>query len=297
VTRDTALDSARAAGQEAPSESEGEPRSEEHNTARSAKQGAGQSAGRNIALTIAYDGTDYFGFQSQAGAGLPTIQEALETAVSRLTGERVHVEGSGRTDTGVHAWGQVVNFITKSPIPPERWRLALPPYLPDDIIVRESVEALPCFHARFHALSKTYIYQFYTGPAPSPFLSRYSCHAPYKLDIPAMSEAAAGFEGSHDFRGFCAAGSKVKNHVRDIYSCEIILEDPLLKLIVRGNGFLTHMVRTMGGTLLEVGMGKRSPDDIPRLLRLRDRRLSGVTLAARGLILDRVQYDEAMFPG
>ena len=249
-----------------------------------------EKKGQKIVLTVAYDGTDFFGFQSQAGTGFPTIQETLENAVFQLTGERVTVEGSGRTDTGVHAWGQVVHYFSESTIPPERWKLALAPYLPDSIVVRESCTAMPDFHARFSAKEKTYLYQFFRNPTPSPFYRRYAYHVPYSLDLKAMKEAASLFEGSHDFRAFCASGAKVKNYVREIYSCTMDEEGPLLKLIVRGNGFLWHMVRIIAGTLLEVGAGKRRQEDIPVLIGLGDRRLTGVTLPPNGLILLQVSY-------
>ena len=245
---------------------------------------------KNIVLTVAYDGTDFFGFQSQAGTGLPTIQDTLQKAVFQLTGERVTVEGSGRTDTGVHAWGQVVHFFTESTIPPERWTPAMIPHLPESIIIRDSKEAGPAFHARFSAMEKTYIYQFYNEANPSPFYRRYACHVPYRLDLPAMREAASYFVGSHDFRAFCAAGSRVKSFVREVYACSLSGEKPLLTLTVRGNGFLWHMVRIIAGTLLEVGAGKRRPGDVPVLLGLGDRRLAGVTLPPHGLILHHVKY-------
>ena len=246
---------------------------------------------RTIVLTVAYDGADFFGFQSQAGTGLPTIQETLEQAALRLTGEHLTITGAGRTDTGVHAWGQVVSFRTGSPVPPERWKLALIPYLPESIVVRESREGAPDFHARFSAKAKTYIYQYYCGPTPSPFYRRYAYHVPYRLDLDAMKEAASLFEGGHDFRAFCAAGAKVKSYTREIYACRFETEGPLLRLSVRGNGFLWHMVRTLAGTLLEVGAGKRRPADIPVLLGLGDRRLVGVTLPPQGLILHSVEYE------
>ncbi|MEL7625153.1 MAG: tRNA pseudouridine(38-40) synthase TruA [Clostridiales bacterium] len=246
--------------------------------------------GRNIVLTVAYDGTDFFGFQSQAGTGLPTIQESLETAIYKLTGETITIEGSGRTDTGVHAWGQVVNFFTKSTIPPERWMLALVPYLPEAIVIRESRQAAADFHARFSAKEKTYVYQFYCHAVPSPFHRRYSYHVTYDLDLAAMQEAASYLEGSHDFRAFCAAGARTKTFVREIYECGLEKEGHLLRLFVRGNGFLWNMVRIIAGTLLEVGAGKRRPQDMPVLLGLGDRKLTGATLPPQGLTLQQVEY-------
>ena len=246
---------------------------------------------RCIVLTVAYDGSGFYGFQSQAGTGLPTIQESLENAIHKLTGERLSVEGSGRTDTGVHAWGQVVHFFSTNAIPPERWKLALIPYLPESIVIRESHEADIGFHARFSAKKKTYLYQFYNAPTPSPFYRRFAYHVRYALDLPAMREACLGFEGSHDFRAFCAAGAKVKSFVREIRSCRLHEEGPLLTLSVSGNGFLWHMVRIIAGTLLKVGAGKRKPEDIPLLLASGDRRRAGPTLPPHGLILHSVEYE------
>ena len=246
--------------------------------------------GRQIVLTVAYDGTDFYGFQRQSGTGLPTIQASLEDAIYRLSGERVTIEGSGRTDTGVHAWGQVVHFYSTSSIPPQRWFLALASYLPDSIIIRESKEGTPGFHARFSALEKTYLYQYYLSPTPSPFYRRYAYHVPYHLDVAAMQNAAHLFEGSHDFQAFCAAGAKVNSYVREIYACFLEEDGLLLKLTIRGNGFLWNMVRIIAGTLLEVGSGKRRVQDIPVLIGLGDRTQTGVTLPPQGLILHEVKY-------
>lgn len=247
---------------------------------------------KNIMLTIAYDGTDFSGFQSQRGSGLATIQESLEKALSRLTGQPVTVEGSGRTDAGVHAWGQVANFRTAARIPPDRWGLALRPYLPESITVRESREVPADFHARFSAKEKTYRYQFYCKRVMSPFYRRYACHVPYKVDQEAMAEAAAYFVGEHDFRGFCAAATPAENFVREIFRCQVVPDcgDGLLAVEITGSGFLWNMVRIIAGTLLEVGAGKRCPGEIPVLLGLGDRRKSGVTLPPQGLFLMEVNY-------
>ncbi|MEA4890982.1 MAG: tRNA pseudouridine(38-40) synthase TruA [Peptococcaceae bacterium] len=245
-------------------------------------------------LTVAYDGTDFCGFQSQRGTGLPTVQECLEEALLKLTGGPVSLEGSGRTDAGVHAWGQVVNFRSQSSIPPERWGAALRPHLPDSITVRESRQVPEDFHARFSAKAKTYVYQFYCGRVMSPFYRRYACHVSYPVDRPAMAEAAAYFEGVHDFRGFCAAGTPGDNYVREIFHCGLLpdKEDGLLAVEVCGSGFLWNMVRIIAGTLLEVGAGKRRPAEIPVLLGMGDRRQSGVTLPPQGLFLMEVKYPE-----
>ena len=255
-----------------------------------------QSAEKNICLTVAYDGTDFFGFQSQRGSGLPTIQETLENALEKLTGAPVQICGSGRTDAGVHAWGQVVNFYTASTIPPDRYPMALLPYLPDSIAIREGKAVPPGFHARFGAKNKTYHYQFYCGRVMSPFYRRFACHVPYAIDVEAMNQAASYLTGSHDFRGFCAAATPKENFVREIYECVVEADHPeepcLVTLKIQGNGFLWNMVRIIAGTLLEVGIGKRRPQDMPALLGLGDRRKTGKTLGPQGLFLYEVTYLE-----
>jgi len=249
---------------------------------------------KNICLTVAYDGTDFCGFQSQRGTGLPTVQETLEDALEKLTGAPVQIFGSGRTDSGVHAWGQVINFYTGSTIPPQRYSMALLPYLPDSITIREGKAVPLSFHARFGAKNKTYRYQYYCARQMSPFYRRYACHVPYKLDVEAMNQAAAYLKGSHDFRGFCAAATPVENFVREIYECSVTADHPeepcLLTLQVQGNGFLWNMVRIIAGTLLEVGAGKRRPRDMPALIGLGDRRKTGKTLGPQGLFLYEVNY-------
>lgn len=245
---------------------------------------------RNVKMTLAYDGTRYHGFQIQKGTGLMTIQEKLETALFTLTQEETAVTGSGRTDAGVHAEGQVINFLTKSSIPPERFPLAANSLLPPDIVVWKAEDVAPEFHARFDAKGKTYRYTIYNDRHLSPFWRFYAYHVPVQLDLEKMVQASGLFLGTHDFRGFCAKDTAVKDFVRTIFKCDVVKEGPLLSISIKGSGFLYNMVRIMVGTLLEVGQGKRDPQEIGVLLNERERKLSGATLPPQGLCLCEVEY-------
>lgn len=257
---------------------------------------------RNILMKVAYDGGDFHGFQSQRAFGLATVQQSLEDALTSLLAHPVEIIGSGRTDAGVHAWGQVVNFQTTSTLPPDRYPLALPPFLPETIRVLESQEVPEAFHARFDALDKTYVYQFYCAPLPSPFYVRQAHHVRPPLDIKAMNRAAAFFMGTHDFQGFCSAKTTKKNLVRKVSRCKVEsrpaggfpgapeTSGQLVTLTIQGSGFLWNMVRIIAGTLLYVGKGKLLPEEIPAILASKDRRLAGKTMPAHGLILYEVRY-------
>ncbi|MDR1206028.1 MAG: tRNA pseudouridine(38-40) synthase TruA [Peptococcaceae bacterium] len=246
----------------------------------------------NIRLRVAYDGTCYHGFQSQRGTGLATVQECLEKALTALTGDEVQVTGAGRTDAGVHALGQVVNFHTGSAIPPDRYVYAARARLPRDIVVRDSRLQPEDFHARFDAKGKIYRYFFYCHRGMNPFFRHYACHVPESLDVEAMRRGAAHFLGAHDFEGFCAKDPAVpmRDYTRTVWRMQIRAKGPLLVLTVGGNGFLWNMVRIIGGTLLEVGTKKRAPDSIPELILSKKRALAGKTLPPQGLFLWQVQY-------
>ena len=245
---------------------------------------------RNIKLTLAYDGTNYHGFQVQKGTGLKTIQGTLEKALSILTKEEISVIGSGRTDAGVHARGQVVNFFSNSRIPVERFPLAINSLLPASIVVREAEEVAADFHARFSAKRKTYGYTFYNDRVMNPFWRYYAYHMPVELDWTEMSKGCLLFRGKHDFKGFCAGGTAVKDFVRTIYACSLEKEGEILKFTITGDGFLYNMVRIIGGTLLEIGQGKRAAEEITALLKKGERKSAGVTLPPHGLCLLSVDY-------
>ena len=241
-----------------------------------------------IALKISYDGTDYAGWQVQKNA--PTVQEKLNEAVFALTGERVSVTGSGRTDAGVHAAGQVAHFETESALPPEIYAPALNVFLPPDIRVLSSRAVTDTFHAVRSAKRKTYVYSFYRAETELPLKERYAVRIYGETDLENMRNCAAVFVGKHDFTCFLASGSDVKDAVRTIFSLEITERGDDLSLSVTGDGFLYNMVRILAGTLLEAAKGKRTPADCAALLAGKDRSPAGKTMPAKGLCLVSVEY-------
>lgn len=247
---------------------------------------------RNLKIVVAYDGTDYFGWQIQPEA--PTIQNALATAIGRVTGEKVLPQGSGRTDAGVHALGQVATFGTQSPIPPENLLVALNDVLPSAIRVVEAAEVPGEFHARKSARAKTYRYRIYRAAICSPFLSRYVWHYPYPLDEPQMQEVANLIVGEHDFTSFAAVdperGREESSNVRRILNSSWERHGDEFIYTVRGNGFLHHMVRNLVGTFLLAGKGTLKAADLVRILEARSRSAAGATSPASGLCLMAVEY-------
>jgi tRNA pseudouridine38-40 synthase len=249
-------------------------------------------------LTIAYDGTDFHGWQIQKNK--PTIQGELISVLRRLTQEEVQVNGAGRTDAGVHALGQVANFRTQSGLSAQEFQRALNALLPFSIRILGAEETGPAFNARFSAKSKTYRYRLYRGKVVPPFLWRYVVHYPFPLDEEAMKDAAARFTGVHDFSSFAAStGSedddKERNMVREIYSAELKRTDDGEELwfTVHGHSFLRYMVRKMVGTLLDVGRGKLAAGDIDKLFELKDRSKSGPTMPPQGLCMVKVEHEES----
>ncbi|HAG10579.1 MAG TPA: tRNA pseudouridine(38-40) synthase TruA [Desulfotomaculum sp.] len=246
---------------------------------------------RNIKLTVAYDGTNYHGFQKQYNTGLPTIQEVIENSLFRLAKREIKVTGAARTDAGVHARGQVINFDASNwSIPADRAALALNGALPRDIVIMGSEQVDPDFHARYSALSKTYFYILYNDIKPSPFWRLYSCFMPRSLDISAMKSAAKALEGENDFAAFQASGSAVKSTVRTLFRTDVRKKGKFVYLTFKGNGFLYNMVRIMVGTLLEIGQGKRLPEETEQILTSRNREMAGFTAPACGLYLKLVEY-------
>jgi tRNA pseudouridine38-40 synthase len=259
---------------------------------------------RNIRLTIAYDGTDFSGWQRQPT--LPTIQGVLESALETILGEKAALKGAGRTDSGVHAANQVANFKSSCSIPCPNLVKALNDRLPSSVRVKEADEVPLSFHARFDVVSKTYRYRTLLSPIASPFIARFVYHHPHSLDRQAMSEAARHFEGEHDFTSFAASEGirsgpedkkegpvrVTKNNFRRIHSSRLVWRPKPALLIydVRGNGFLHHMVRNIVGTLIEVGRGALKPSDMPAILTARDRTLAGPTAPAQGLCLWKIEY-------
>ncbi len=246
---------------------------------------------RNIKLTVAYDGTSYHGFQEQRGTGLPTVQEVLEKCLFSLAGRRLQVIGAGRTDAGVHARGQVVNFDAGGwGIPTGKISLALNGVLPNDIAAVAAEDAPEDFHARFSARLKEYRYTLHNSRRPDPFLRRYSYFFPRELDIGAMMEAAEYLKGRNDFSAFKAGGTPVKSTVRNLQEISIGRNGDLINLVFLGDGFLHHMVRIITGTLLEVGMKKYPPRMVAEILASGDRTRAGPTAPPQGLCLIKVYY-------
>jgi tRNA pseudouridine38-40 synthase len=275
---------------------------------------------RNLKITLAYDGTEFSGWQVQPG--LETIQGTLASAIGRLTGEKVLPQGSGRTDAGVHALAQVASFATESAIPVENWQKALNDILPTSIRVLGVTEAAAEFHARKSARGKTYRYRMYRGAVCPPFLARYVWHYPYPLDEAAMAEAAGVVVGEHDFTSFAAVDAekdKGLNHpfdspsscsgslrtgsghegtrrnsdrddIRTIFSSAWVRDGDEFVYTVRGSGFLHHMVRNLVGTFLLVGKGTLGVPDVERIMESHDRSAAGATAPAGGLYLVEVLY-------
>lgn len=243
----------------------------------------------NYKLTIQYDGTRYRGWQVQGNTDL-TIQGKLEGVLSRLTGQLVEVHGSGRTDAGVHALGQVANVKLPHPVEPSELLGELNRYLPADIGVIAAEPAPERFHARLNARSKTYRYRIWNSEIPNVLERSYLYPLPEPLDVAAMERAAADLVGTHDFRSFCGLKRFKKSTVRTITDISITQDGAEVRLEFTGNGFLMRMVRILAGTLVEVGLGQREADSMPAVLAAQDRAAAGPALPAQGLALVRVEY-------
>ena len=243
---------------------------------------------RNLRLDLCYDGTRYKGWQRLANSD-QTIQQKLETTLSRILGEAIEVTGSGRTDAGTHALGQVANCHCSSTMPCEEILSQLRRYLPEDIGIYSVKNASERFHARLNAKTKTYCYRLWNSDEPCVFERKYVCVDPRPLDIPLMTQAAADFLGEHDFSAFCANKHMKKSTVRYIHDFQIICCGNEIRFTVTGNGFLHHMVRIMVGTLLEIGRGERPADSIAQLYGA-DRSCAGALMDSCGLCLMEVNY-------
>lgn len=245
---------------------------------------------RNIKLIIEYDGTNYHGWQTQAAAGRPTVQESLETAISRVTGTPVRTASSGRTDAGVHALGHVANFLTESRLPAEAWMPVLNRLLPPDIRVQLSEEVPPDFHARRSASGKIYRYSILNRPGPPALERDRAWHVDRPLKVRSMREAAKHLIGRHDFSAFRASSCNAASPVRTLRALDIRKRGDRIEISLEADAFLMHMARNIVGTLVETGLGRFGPDDVKRMLRSRDRRNAGMTAPASGLCLVTVFY-------
>ncbi len=244
---------------------------------------------RNLKLTIAYDGSAYHGWQIQPNG--VTIQAKLEAVAARLAGDELAaIVGSGRTDAGVHAWGQVAHWHYPGKLPCERLQAAFNSLLPGDIRVRRIEEVPLTFHARKWAQAKTYLYLIDNRPVASPMLRDWAWHLPRRLDLDALRLAAAGLVGEHDFASFKAADGETRTSRRRIFQVRWRRRGYCLLFFVRGSGFLKNMVRVMVGTLVEIGLGRRQPGEMTEIMEACDRSRAGITAPAQGLVLRSVEY-------
>lgn len=245
---------------------------------------------KRIKLTVAYDGTDYCGWQIQKN-GI-TVEEVLNRALSRLTGEEITVVGASRTDAGVHARGNVAVFDTDTRIPAERIAYAVNALLPEDVVVVRSEEMPAGWHPRKCVSVKTYEYRILNKEFPDPVRRRDTYFVSFSLDIERMRRAAEYLKGEHDFKSFCSAQTAVETTVRTIYDLDIKKEGEIITIRVRGNGFLYNMVRIIAGTLAGVGRGYFEPEDMERMLEAKDRTQAGVTAPPQGLTLVGIEYEK-----
>lgn len=245
---------------------------------------------KRVKLTVAYDGTNYCGWQVQPN-GI-TIESELNKHLSELLKEEIHVIGASRTDAGVHAKGNVAVFDTSARMPAEKISYALNTRLPEDIRIQESCEVAADFHPRFRKTVKTYEYKICNRRFPDPCTRLYSLFYYWDLDTEKMRQAAQYLVGTHDFTSFCTNKPEVTDRVRTIYSLDVLQDGEMITIRVCGNGFLYNMVRIITGTLLRVGSGMIKPEEIPAILDAKDRSRAGETARPRGLTLVKIEYPE-----
>lgn len=243
---------------------------------------------RRIKLTIAYDGTNYCGWQVQPN-GI-TIEEVLNKTLQKLTGEDILVIGASRTDSGVHAMGNVAVFDTETTIPPEKIAIALNQRLPEDIVIVKSEEVAADFHPRYCDCSKTYEYHIINTRIPVPTKRLTNYFVSYVLDIEKMRRAASYLVGEHDFVSFCNVRTDVESTIRTITALDILTNGDEITIRITGNGFLYNMVRIIVGTLIRVGRGFYEPEKVKEILDAKDRKAAGVTAPAHGLMLMEIKY-------
>ena len=244
---------------------------------------------KRIKLTIAYDGTNYCGWQVQPN-GI-TVEEVVNKALKKLTGEDIQVIGASRTDSGVHALGNVAVFDTHTTIPPERISYALNQRLPEDIVIVKSEEVAEDFHPRYCDCSKTYEYHILNTRIPIPTKRLTNYFVSYDLDVEEMRKAAGYLIGEHDFVSFCNVRTDVEDTVRTVTELEILKDGEEIMIRISGNGFLYNMVRIIVGTLIRVGRGFYEPEKVKEILEAKDRKAAGVTAPPHGLILAEIRYE------
>ena len=244
---------------------------------------------KNVMLVIEYEGTNYSGWQRQVGQR--TVEEEIEKALRKITKEETKLIGSGRTDAKVHAFGQVANFMTKSTIPASKFKYILNTRLPNDITIRESKEVDMDFHSRFSAKAKKYKYIIYKNKMPSALYRNFSYHISRNIDIERMRSASKEFIGTHDFTSFKGKRSVVKDAIRTIYKIEIQQNKDLIEITIVGKSFLRYMVRIIVGTLLEVGYGNLTREDVREIIASKNRINAKKTAEPQGLFLMKVYYD------
>ena len=245
---------------------------------------------KRIRLTVAYDGTNYCGWQIQPN-GI-TIQEVLENCLEDLTGKKTEIMGASRTDAGVHALGNIAVFDTDMRMPGEKFSFALNQRLPEDIRIQKSEEVPPDFHPRYRESEKTYVYRILNRQFPIPTQRLYAHFTYIPLDTDRMREGGSYLIGEHDFKSFCGAGAQVKTTVRTIKEVSVSKKEDLITIKIRGNGFLYNMVRIIAGSLMEIGGGMYPPEHMKEILEARDRQAAGPTAPARGLTLAEIRYPD-----
>ena len=243
---------------------------------------------KNIKLTIEFDGSNFCGWQKQPKGR--TVQETIEKAIFKATNEQIEINGSSRTDSGVHAKCMVANFFTNSTIPSEKFREAINVRLPEDVSIIRSEEVDENFHARYSSKGKTYSYTIINRYERLSLGHQYLYHYRYPLDFNKMEEACKYFLGTHDFKAFMSPGSSIKTTVRTIYELYLKKDGEKIQIFITGNGFLYNMVRIIVGTLLKVGNGKIKPDEIENIINEGNRKRAGMCVPANGLILEKVFY-------
>lgn len=246
---------------------------------------------KRVKLIVAYDGTNYHGWQIQPRE--ISVEEVINKTLCKLTGEEIKVIGASRTDAGVHAYGNVAVFDTNSPIPGEKFSYALNQRLPEDIRIQNSCEVANEFHPRHCNCRKTYQYLIQNSEFPLPTNRLYTHFMHYELDVQAMQQAANDLIGEHDFKSFCSVKTSVLDTVRTIYDIRVTKEEQRVSIVVRGNGFLYNMVRIIAGTLIEVGLHRYPVTRIKEMLASKDRQTAGPTAPAKGLSLMKIEYEDS----